>query len=737
LPWRIERITRRFLVILVSVATLVAGIMTAGASWLQYREARERLDIYVLDIVRLNAMALAEPMWTINDAAMRTIIASLSVHPEIACAAVYSSETNRLVAESQLGCGGDQTLGRTVEGAITYRQRVLGRLVLTVDDGVLGKNLRHSLLGTVLLYLTLTGAIVVTAVAALRHTVMEPLDTLLAAIRRTGRAEPGRKSRWFRTDELGHVVAAYNGLLDRIEAHTSELKAAKEQAEAAARAKSRFLATMSHEIRTPMHGVLGTVELLSETRLDDEQRHYADVIHQSTESLLTIINDILDLSRIEAGKLAILPAPASPALIAEQAVGLMAAAVRAKGIAIHLEVAADAPGWVMVDGPRVRQVLTNLVGNAVKFTERGGVTVAVGRDGGNLCFTVTDSGIGMDPGALTRLFEPFEQADHSTTRRYGGTGLGLPISRQLVELMGGAIDVHSAPGRGSTFRVTLPLTEAAAPFASAPAGLPPPVVATACGRLLAAEDNPVNQWLLRSQLERLGYTVEIFDDGEAAFAAFTAGEWSAVVTDYHMPVMDGLELTRRIRETERPGGRRVPVIGMTADAFPETVEHCRRAGMDDMVTKPVALEALAGVLACLIDGAPTVAGPSPAPADAVPVIDEEIAAMVMGDDAALSRELAEMFHDIAAAQMGFIRAALANRDSRALAEAAHSLAGASLSLGAMRLGEAARAVEAAARQAADWAAVEPLCAALGAAEEQTLAALPRDAWRPSLSQRSL
>ncbi|MBC7950903.1 MAG: response regulator [Rhodospirillaceae bacterium] len=694
--WRIEQITSRFLAIVVSVAAVMAVLVAGVVAWRQFESQRQRLDIYMGELARLNAMALVEPMWTINESASRSIIWSLGAHPEVACAEALEADGSVLAATREGGCEPPSDTNR-VSHAVMYGDHRLGDLVLWVSRRALSDSARADVRLTVLVFLLLSGVMVVTAVFALRATVVAPLERLIAAIQ-VGRVAINRRPK----DELGRVITAYNGLLDRVERHTAELEDARAQAVAAAQAKSRFLATMSHEIRTPMHGVLGTVELLRETLLSADQRKYADVILHSTESLLGIINDILDLSKIEAGKVRIALAPASPSHIAQEVMGALSATARGKGVALHLTWTPDTPGWVMADAMRLRQVVMNLVGNGVKFTEKGAVTVALRRSGPQLIIEVIDSGIGIAPDVLPRLFTPFQQGDASTTRRHGGTGLGLSISRQLVELMGGTIEAESVAGQGSTFRVLLPLVEAVTPGAAAAPVLVAPTAARG-GRVLAAEDNPVNQWLLRSQLQRLGYEADIHPDGSAALAAFAHGGYQAVVTDFHMPIMDGLDLARAIRSAEGEASiSRIPIIGMTADAFAETTEECLRAGMDEVVTKPVSLEALGAVLVRRITGtmppAPAMApGPAGMSVADAPLLDSAITQAVFCGDADIRDEMAALFARTADELQIAIATTLAAQDAPALSEAAHSLASAALSLGATRLGLTARAMEHAAK----------------------------------------
>ncbi len=722
--WRIEQITTRFLVIAVSAAAVLAVLVAGAVSWRQFESERRRQNAAMTETARLNAIALQEPMWAINDRATRTIIGSLAAHPGIVCAEVAEPQGRLLAAtDTENGCG-TPTGAEPVVAQVVYENHLLGHLTLWVDSGALLRTARADARLSLLVFLTLAAAMAVSAVFALRATVMRPLDRLNHAISRAAKVADNPRP----DDELGRVITAYNSLLDRIEAHNAELEDARAQAVAAAQAKSRFLATMSHEIRTPMHGVLGTVELLRETALNREQRKLADIIWTSTESLLGIINDILDLSKIEAGQVRMAMIATDPRHVLQEAIAALEATARAKGLPLVLECDAAIPDWVLADPLRLRQVVTNLVGNAVKFTERGHVRLSLRQRDQDMEIAVADTGIGIRPDDLARLFQPFRQVDASTTRRHGGTGLGLSISRQLVELMGGHIEVRSRPGEGSVFRVVLPLVAADPPED----GGETPAVPRALGGgiVLAAEDNPVNQWLLRSQLDRLGYGADIHPDGAAALAAFRrGGEYVAIVTDYHMPIMDGLDLARAIRAAEmRDGGRRhIPIIGMTADAFAETTEECLRAGMDMVVTKPVSLQDLGAALSRQTAGAavppiPCAPSPSPASPDDAPLLDAEITAVLFGDDPAARVEMAALYATTADDLRTRLNAHLSGGDAGQLGETAHSLASAALSLGATRLGLAARALEHAAKND-DWIRIRTLAARVAVLDVETRAAL--------------
>jgi signal transduction histidine kinase len=408
------------------------------------------------------------------------------------------------------------------------------------------------------------------------------------------------------TDVTGRATRLVGAMQDVTARKLAEraLLQAKVEAESANRSKSTFLATMSHEIRTPLNGVLGMAQAMAADPLDPIQRRRLDVVRQSGEALLGILNDILDISKIEAGKLELEEIEFDLGEIATSTQANFASLASEKGLLLVLDID-KARGLYRGDPARLRQILSNLISNALKFTEAGEIRVAITHADGQLSIVVSDTGVGISQDSLSALFSMFTQADSSTTRRFGGTGLGLAICRELAELMGGSIEATSELGRGSTFTVVLPIEwvgETARAAANSAVAQPVPPRAMDPIRILAAEDNGVNRMVLKTLLEQAGQELLIVENGAEAVAAWRSEPWDVVLMDVQMPVMDGPTATRTIRRLEAAAGRpRTPIIGLTANAMAHQILEYRAAGMDAVVTKPIQVRELFETLQSVLD----------------------------------------------------------------------------------------------------------------------------------------
>jgi signal transduction histidine kinase/CheY-like chemotaxis protein/HPt (histidine-containing phosphotransfer) domain-containing protein len=483
---------------------------------------------------------------------------------------------------------------------------------------------------------------------------------------------------------------------------------ARAEAAGANQAKSTFLATMSHEIRTPMNGVLGMLDVLERQGLNPAQRRTVSTIRDSGKALLHIIDEVLDFSKIEAGRLDLENTPFLLSNLVDAVVDTFRPQALAKRLSLTAEIDAGSQDALIGDPTRVRQILVNLLSNAIKFTDRGGVLVRVttnplGNGRTRATLAITDSGIGLGEEQLARLFQPFIQADSSTTRQFGGTGLGLSIVRRLARVMGGDVTAASAPGGGSTFTVTLTLQAAPAgsPLKALPKS-PPKTSATITARrgegprVLVVDDHPVNRDVLVLQLELLGIVADTAENGVDALAAWaTRGQYAAVLADIHMPHMDGHELARRLRAAEADrGAARTPIIAVTANAMKGEDERCLASGMDACLVKPVSIERLRSTLERWLSIEAENVGNSPMDTrQSTPAIDHAVLAAWLGEDQATIASLLSKFRETAIDAERDIAAASRTGDLAKLAAAAHKLRGAAQAVGATGLGGAAAALE--------------------------------------------
>ncbi len=609
---------------LIILLTSGLGLLAACSAFVLYDLSYQRQELLEshLTLARVLAENLASELTFDDRAAAGRSLEALRASDDVAAAAVYNA-SGHLVATylsaehpeaapptrpppDQVGFSDD---GLLIVRYIRQGDLRIGTIYLHAELSKLNAIARQHIIATIAVLLVcvlLTYALA----SLLQRVITVPLISLADTVREFATSQDTSiRAKKFADDELGALVDNFNELLGRIErdrelqARNDELKREKARIEAAARAKTEFLANMSHEIRTPMTAILGYIELLTDDGVaDDERRIYNETIRRNGQHLLNIINDILDLSKIEAGKMRIERESCLLAEILDDLVALMSGRAREKGLEFSLEYKGKTPETIETDPTRLRQILINLVGNAVKFTSRGSVKLEVGlatRAPGEppqIHFEVIDTGIGLRYDQIATIFDPFAQADNSTTREFGGTGLGLAISKRLAESLGGTVSVQSEEGRGSRFLVTIETgsLDDVALLDDRTDDLPQRKEALAeapelgSGYVLLAEDGPDNQRLIKAFLTRGGFEVEVVGNGrmavERALLADESGRpFDVILMDMHMPELDGYGATARLR---RAGYER-PIVALTAKAMKGNREECLSAGCDDYATKPI------------------------------------------------------------------------------------------------------------------------------------------------------
>lgn len=598
--WNIHTRTQ---LISVGPALLLTLLLTGFLTFTRLQDLRQELNHTGQLIANQLAPATGHALLTGNLPALHSLLRATLETPDVRFAEVRDRDDHILVYVERPKNQGHSTPQVEVFQAPVHLQSAdkkpgsgyLGHVVVAMSNDTFNTRQQEILLKAGVLSLF---ALLLTFLLARRlaRRLAQPLSAMGQALERIQNGDYDQPLLERDNDELGDLARHINNLASTLDRSgreqrqaIAELIQAREESEQANRAKSDFLAMMSHELRTPMNGVLGMLQLLETTSLNDEQAEYAALATESTEHLLKVINDILDFSRIERGALELEAIPFDLPELLRSSVQAFQHSAQQRGLELRLESPPELERLeVSGDPTRIRQILVNLIGNALKFTEEGGISVETHwqpLDEQVLWFTCTvrDTGIGIDAEHLERMFDAFRQADTSISRRYGGTGLGLPIARTLAERMGGTLQAESQVGSGSVFTLEIPL-----PFRHRMERQQTGESQTLGGgeglSVLLVEDNPVNQTVIEAMLRSLGYRVSLVGDGQQALQHCAEQEYAAILMDCRLPLMDGYEATRRIRQ--QPRGRQIPIIALTANALQGDRETCLAAGMNDYLAKP-------------------------------------------------------------------------------------------------------------------------------------------------------
>ncbi|MGE5491204.1 MAG: EAL domain-containing protein [Actinomycetota bacterium] len=593
----------------------------------------------------------------------------------------------RFVAPVLTQSGGDSPFEMTER-----KEMVLGFVRVSQSKATLARLMREVFLvnfATGLLF----AIVFLAALRVLVRRLTRPLVDLSETMARAEAGESGLRAKLSGPRDLSHMAHAFNSMMSALEEREAELRTARDSALRFAKLKADFAATVSHEIRTPLNGVIGTLDMLKTGSMSSDQRQLLELAWDSSQYLLELINNILDFSRLEAGRMEAERSDFELAPLIDSTLNVVRAPAAAKEIDLVTTLAPTIPLRLLGDPARIRQILTNLLGNAIKFTERGQVAISVDlAPSGDLLFNVTDTGIGIAPEHLESIFDSFTQADTSTTRRFGGSGLGLAICKQLVHMLGGEIGVESELGRGSRFWFTVPCIPAAPAVIKATASSAE--TTSQRGHVLIVEDNQTNRVVAAGMLRLLGCTSDFAENGSEAITAWQKGGWDLVLMDCNMPVTDGYQATAAIRQQEAITGARIPIIAMTANTQAVDIEKCLAAGMDDHLPKPLTLQALAAKLQRWLHWTGT-APEEPPPADPVEMqpLDSSVLERLRE---ALGESLGEAIRPFLEDMPGYLvemDSAVAQGDSGALRQVAHIIKGAAGNLGANAVAGLAKEIE--------------------------------------------